>query len=982
MTMFQVDWYVCNFTKLAKFWLAVLVLLLGVWPVAARARESFLSAGATDPANRSIGFARAHWVSSIGKMVPVLGNGPATGDEKSVRAFDPVSDTWEYLWRNGQGGLQNRDNYASLYVTQLDEIWVWGGSYLETVPGALRSGRFSIAQRKWITSATSDSGAFTDVVENFGGFLIDNGTAWSADANMGIIFGGSDQGNPSNRYWIIEPNPGGSKSYRMAEVVGGTRPAARDQCMNCIVAVGRDFYLFGGHTANDANGRWITPPELWKFSSTSRTWTRLADGPGGGYQSTLTYDSDRNALLAWVYDKIYVFDLAAQVWSDQTPPELPCIFNQIGVYSPTARIHLFEGGNLCSSGDSPGVTVYGISLAGTRLPDPPPIPNFSAILPPSVPISDPVSNSPAPAPSPDPGLVIISPPSPVVTNPNPSPPGGDSQARSDGRVPRISPGQGLIIVPPPTIPLPPTTPPSVTVPSTLTAIDLGATGEDRVGPNNQTSSNGKPDFHISVSGLRAEPSKVIITSDTGGIWQSPFNGTNWIIATQYDAAGNGNFWFEQFGSNKLHVKVNYSDGTADEADAVRQVVSGPPASPSPPTSPIVTPPTPPAPTPPISGSAGSNSQLQPSDIPLRTWIARRYGPPDTPAGGFDGGGGVGSKHLRLAQNPLNGRMYFMGGDYSVHPDRGNSWYGLWSYDVLADKWFLEYPWCGSPGEIMPSGRDEVGWVWDSKRKVFWMLPGFMQQPSWRCPDNSANEEIAILTFDPATNKYSNPNAAPEPIPGQKPKNAIYDLLTDSIYRSGEDGRGFIWTIYHIASNTWDVYQTPFATNGEYTNNTSLAFEYIAADLGRRKIYGIDPVYYRLFEFDMDQHTLSIKAAIPEPNQARIAASRQLQWTLRDFTMPVFDTVNNVLLFPYVDALALDGGPYGSRPQLLIYHPDTDRWETDSMYQPDGMTVRGNSFAFDAVNNLLISFGGLAPGGDSDPTATHFFIYRYGNGKGN
>jgi hypothetical protein len=92
-------------------------------------------------------------------MVPVLGNGPATGEERSVRAFDPVSNAWEYLWPNGQGGLQNRDNYASLYIPQLDEIWVWGGSYLEAVPGALRSGRFSIAQRKWISTGTTDNGA-------------------------------------------------------------------------------------------------------------------------------------------------------------------------------------------------------------------------------------------------------------------------------------------------------------------------------------------------------------------------------------------------------------------------------------------------------------------------------------------------------------------------------------------------------------------------------------------------------------------------------------------------------------------------------------------------------------------------------------------------------------------------------------------------------------------------------------------------------
>jgi hypothetical protein len=250
----------------------------------------------------------------------------------------------------------------------------------------------------------------------------------------------------------------------------------------------------------------------------------------------------------------------------------------------------------------------------------------------------------------------------------------------------------------------------------------------------------------------------------------------------------------------------------------------------------------------------------------------------------------------------------------------------------------------------------------------------VQQSTWRCPPGSGTEEFGILTFDPVSKKWSNPNAAAEPISGQKPKNAIYDPQTDSIYRSGIGNTGVGWTVYNIGTNTWKYYETSHATDGTYINNSELAFEYLAADLSRRKIYAIDPVYYRLFEFDMDRHTISIKAPIPEPNPARIAQSRNLQWTLKDFTMPVFDSVNNVLLYPYINSL--DDG----RPKLLIYHPDKNSWETDSMYQPDGLPVRGNSFTFDPVHNVLISFGGLAPGGDADPSVTHFFLYRYGNGS--
>src|SRR5207249_5649865 len=114
--------------------------------------------------------------------------------------------------------------------------------------------------------STTDSGAFSAVVSNFGGFLADNATAWSEQADMGMIFGGGDQGNPSSRYWIIEPNPAGPQSYKMSEVMGGVRPPPRAQAMNLLIAAGSDFYLFGGFAGGDANGNWLFTNDFWKFN--------------------------------------------------------------------------------------------------------------------------------------------------------------------------------------------------------------------------------------------------------------------------------------------------------------------------------------------------------------------------------------------------------------------------------------------------------------------------------------------------------------------------------------------------------------------------------------------------------------------------------------------------------------------------------------------------------------------------------------------
>src|SRR6266511_966516 len=219
-----------------------------------------------------IGFNRAHWATSINKMIVAFGtSGPGARGDNSVRAVDPVTNKWEYLWPNSNGasGLPNRDNHGSLYVPRLDEFWVWGGSHLETLPPgtALRSGRFSISQKQWIATALTDGGAFAGVVKNFGGGLIDSAMDWSSQAEVGLIFGGSEQGNPSNRYWIVEPNPAGPQPYKMSEIIGATRPPPRDHVQQHMVAAGLDFYLSGGGYQDPDTMQYMIRQDLWKFSS-------------------------------------------------------------------------------------------------------------------------------------------------------------------------------------------------------------------------------------------------------------------------------------------------------------------------------------------------------------------------------------------------------------------------------------------------------------------------------------------------------------------------------------------------------------------------------------------------------------------------------------------------------------------------------------------------------------------------------------------
>src|SRR5207244_210916 len=79
--------------------------------------------------------------------------------------------------------------------------------------------------------------------------------------------------------------------------------------------------------------------------------------------------------------------------------------------------------------------------------------------------------------------------------------------------------------------------------------------------------DGQPDFHISLGGLRSAPTQITVTSDTGGIWNFPFNGVNWVVGLSNASGTKGDLYFAQFASNRFHVQVLYADGTFDQADA-------------------------------------------------------------------------------------------------------------------------------------------------------------------------------------------------------------------------------------------------------------------------------------------------------------------------------------------------------------------------------------------------------------------------------
>ena len=941
----------------------------------AQSAQSTMTVISADPAG-SVGFARAHWVSSINQMINFL----VPGFDNSVRAFDPVTNNWQYLWPNSGGttGIQARDNYASFYIPRLNELWVWGGSHLEdyvaqtgnTIP-VYRSGRFSISQKQWITKSEAEGGAFSEVVA--GNMLltgVDPAAAWNAQLDMGVFCCGSGNGVYDDVY-IIEPNSAGPQPYKISQFTG-PRPPARAQAMNLMVAGATNFYLLGGYTGQ-ADGQYFYAKDFWKFDGIRRVWTRLPDPPAVSYTPAVTFDSDKNAVVAWVDDHIYVYDIVSDQWNDRTPVGLPCIGNQVGVYSTTAKAHLFTGGNRCSDGGSAGPQVYAISLGSDSV----------------VPGSGPAAASAQ---------------QPASASAVSSPQGYFDGTASDGTL------FGW------------TYDPDASSQSNDVEIYIdGAKGSGTLLAT-VTANASRPDVN-SVRG---------VTGNHGFTYSIPKNYRNGISHSYYvygiDKTGNTDFHLT---NSPRSITLGSSSTRTPTPTTPAPIVPVLPVVPSP--DPTVTPTTPSPP--PVAGWL---------NIPVRTWVSRPYPPatPDTKAQfvGQRGYGpspfGSGLKHQRLIFNPDNKRVYFFSGDFNGGPQFGGALRSdLYSYDITnsissdasdLQNWRVEWPFCGLPGHVSPVNIDEAPFTWDSKRHVFWMTGGYERQNrdivsgcsngalfvgSSAATDTSEGNASggALLQFDPAQGKYVRPDTkyvfphqGSAISPGsQLPRHSIYNPVNDEIIMMGEDAGGNYAARMNAETGVWTRDSLPTdSIDGSYINDGHMIHEQLALDVDNQFIYVIDTYHkqdpdpnhrFRLFRYDLTHHNMTSLGWIPLPlsgNQPNFCGGgyngcTQFPYYVPPFdsTMLVYDSVNKVVLWP---ASSNEG-----RPILMIYHPDpaggkNGSWEIDPMNRDKpGEVVYGSNGTFIPELNAMIMYGGFGNGSgnpDTGAVQNYFWLYRYGNGK--
>ena len=366
-----------------------------------------------------------------------------------------------------------------------------------------------------------------------------------------------------------------------------------------------------------------------------------------------------------------------------------------------------------------------------------------------------------------------------------------------------------------------------------------------------------------------------------------------------------------------------------------------------------------SPPPPSGGKKPvSNDPTSPSpgsgylDIPINTWIAR-------PMSGDRTKAPSGGKHQRLAHNPDDGLIYFQGGDHGGTP--GHSYQSsrneMYTYNILTDTWTLIQPYCRTDGGPQPAGSDEHGWSWDSRRKVFWLVPGYSRDLSkGKCTQSTLISPNTVMNYSPTKGVWTHENRRTMKnfklsSPGRH-KFSQYDSVNDEIIMMGQD----MVLIYSIEDDSW----TKQKIRGGKT--LRLGKEYSAMDPVERVIYAIDRANPRLARYDIEDESIDFLATPP----STVYQQSQVYW----------DPVNKVLL--WFDHNQRKLGVH-SPGRLHVYHPDTDTWEVDKQVDhslvPEGVTVRGNTGVFDPYQNVLMVFGGL------EPSNKYMFLYRYGEGSG-
>lgn len=330
--------------------------------------------------------------------------------------------------------------------------------------------------------------------------------------------------------------------------------------------------------------------------------------------------------------------------------------------------------------------------------------------------------------------------------------------------------------------------------------------------------------------------------------------------------------------------------------------------------------------------------------------------------------GRGMKHVTGAFCPDNGRLYFVGGDYSGRRWADSYRQETWSLDVaerMANPgnpnagWRLEYPYEGYGGtSVQPKHPDHVGWQWDPLLHRFWMVPGVMESTT----DNPSNETSAsasdpnfihneVMLFDPFAPKAQRWSRV-----GVGAGNAGADSWfswLDPVKRTiSRIGVSLKMQVLDISVSP-PVWRAPVNLKDHSKGRPpNIWKDYLAIDLDGRGVYAIDPIDALFIRIDMDTGKFQERAPPPGPLESPRATNH---------THIVFNSKARV-----VEYLNLNDS------KLYIYDPAADAWRDARPVLPAGVKLQARMGVYDPRNDWSLWAGSVQPGNPN------LLFYRHGD----
>ena len=350
----------------------------------------------------------------------------------------------------------------------------------------------------------------------------------------------------------------------------------------------------------------------------------------------------------------------------------------------------------------------------------------------------------------------------------------------------------------------------------------------------------------------------------------------------------------------------------------------------------------------------------PINIPTNTWVGVRS--PNYYQGACPNGE---CKHIRVIHNSTDGRIYWLGGDYTSEdgfPQSGTN--ELWSYSIAGNDWRLEVDYCNPPGFIQPSHPDEVGFAFDPSRNKFWMYPGFQYNPDTQCQSTEVYQKV--MSYDVPSRTWAVPNLT---WTAYHTRFSQYDAVGDRMLMFDYDGSSILE--HNLATNAVRRINTIIPA-GEGAGSAFIGWAWTAYDPVGRNIYVVCPSKGQLYRYNLDTNVMKFMCNTPV--------------TGPDEQMLFWDPINHVLLFPFRRDRGTTeiAGPV----RLFVWRESAPTtWSEIAITPPVDMQgnplrdtagnpveVKGRVGVFDPIQRVM-----MITGFDSQDRVPYMFLYRFADG---